>query len=208
MAHALIDLVRRHFPSAVLRSHSEHGDDTVVVDAAFWKPVSRFLRDAPEARMNLLVDLTAVDFPDEEPRFELVLHLLSLDLGHRLRIKARVGGRDAEDAQIDSLSDLWAAANWAEREIWDLMGVRFTGHPDLRRILLYPEFQGHPLRKDYPADRIQPLVPYLSPVNNEKLPPFGRDEGMSFGRQTHERRVDGSSPSFEGPTSAGQRREV
>jgi NADH-quinone oxidoreductase subunit C len=72
-----------------------------------------------------------------------------------------------------------------ERETYDLFGVKFSGHPDLRRILLYPEFEGHPLRKDYPADKIQPLVPFREVDNIEKLAPFGPDEGMPFGRQTH-----------------------
>src|SRR6185436_2649309 len=92
---------------------------------------------------------------------------------------------DGDDAEIDTLTDLWASANWMERECYDLVGITFRGHPDLRRILLYPEFEGHPLRKDYPANRIQPLVPYREVENIEKLAPFGPDEGMSFGRQTH-----------------------
>jgi NADH-quinone oxidoreductase subunit C len=75
--------------------------------------------------------------------------------------------------------------NWLEREAWDMFGVKFRGHPDLRRILMYPEFEGFPLRKDYPADRIQPLISYREEPNTGKLPPFGADEGMPFGRQSH-----------------------
>ena len=138
----------------------------------------------------MLMDLTAVDFPDREPRFEVVAHFYSLEKGHRLRLKARVGDAEGDGAEIDTLTDLWASANWLERECWDMFGVVFKGHPDLRRILMYPEFEGHPLRKDYPADKIQPLVPYLDIENIEKLPPFGPDEGMSFGRQTHAERED------------------
>jgi len=185
MAKALIDLVKKNFPDAVLESHSLSGDDTIVVDAQKWKAVHRFLRDAPQSMMDMLTDLTAVDFPDREPRFEVVSHLYSLTRGHRLRLKARVGDEQGEVVEIETLTDLWASANWLERECWDMFGVRFLGHPDLRRILLYPEFEGYPLRKDYPADRIQPLVPYRDVPNTEKLAPFGRDEGMSFGRQTH-----------------------
>jgi NADH-quinone oxidoreductase subunit C len=187
MSLALLDLLVQRFPQAVISTHSQCGDDTVVLDPAHWKPVALWLRDAPETQMNVLVDLTAVDFPNETPRFEVVAHLLSLVRGHRLRLKARVGAADGDGAEIESLTELWASANWAERETWDMFGIRFVGHPDLRRILTYPEFEGHPLRKDYPADAIQPLVEYRQVDNIGKLPPFGPDEGMSFGRQTQGR---------------------
>jgi NADH-quinone oxidoreductase subunit C len=185
MSEKMLDLVRQQFGSHVQEFHRQHGDETVVVDPGAWKKVHRFLRDDERCQMNMLMDLTAVDFPDRDPRFEVVSHVYSLDLGHRLRLKARVGDPDGDDATIDTLTDLWASANWMERECYDMLGVRFRGHPDLRRILMYPEFEGHPLRKDYPADKIQPLVEYRDVENIDKLDPFGRDEGMSFGRQTH-----------------------
>ncbi len=184
MAKVLVDLVKQKFPADVLESHSQRGDDTVVVYAARWKDIARFLKEDPRADMSMLIDLTAVDYPDRTPRFEVVVHLYSLSKGHRLRLKARVGDAAGTNVEIDSVADLWASANWAERECWDMFGVRFKGHPDLRRILLYPEFEGHPLRKDYPADRIQPLVPYREVPNVDKIAPFRTDEGMSFGRQT------------------------
>lgn len=186
MAQRLVDLLKNQFALAVLETHAQHGDETVVLDPGSWHEVCRFLRDAPAAQMNMLMDLTAVDYPDRDPRFEVVAHLYSLQHGHRLRLKARVGDQSGEDAAVASLTDLWGSANWMERECWDMFGIRFVGHPDLRRILLYPEFIGHPLRRDYPADRIQPLVPYRAEANNEKVAPFGRDEGMPFGRQTHQ----------------------
>jgi NADH-quinone oxidoreductase subunit C len=103
----------------------------------------------------MLIDLTAVDYLGQVPRFELVYHLLSLRHGHRVRIKARV----AEEApEIDTATPVWPAANWMEREVWDLYGIRFRGHPDPRRLLLYEEFEGHPLRKDYPKEKRQPLI--------------------------------------------------
>jgi NADH-quinone oxidoreductase subunit C len=148
-------LLKKELGAAVLETHSQHGDDTAVIDPARWKAAARFLRDSPATQMDMLVDITCVDYPDREPRFEVVAHLLSLSKG------------------------------WGEREVWDMFGVRFVGHPDLRRILLYPEFIGHPLRRDYPAERIQPLVPYREVENIGRLPPFGREEGMSFGRQVH-----------------------
>jgi NADH-quinone oxidoreductase subunit C len=187
MAQALVDLVKQRFADAVLATHSQHGDETIIVKPESWHAIHKFLKDDPRASMNMLTDLTAVDFPDREPRFEVVSHLYSLDKGHRLRLKARVGDEDGEVVEIDTITDLWASANWMEREAFDMLGVTFKGHPDLRRILMYPEFQGHPLRKDYPADKIQPLVAYREVDNIEKVAPFGRDEGMSFGRQTHSR---------------------
>lgn len=196
MAQALIDLLRRQFDDAVLETHAQHGDETAVIAAGRWHDVAAFLRESPKADMNMLMDLTAVDFPDRQPRFDVVAHFYSLNKGHRLRLKTRVGDADGSGAEVPSLTDLWGSANWLERECFDMFGVRFAGHPDLRRILLYEEFEGHPLRKDYPADRIQPLVEYRDAPNIDKLPPFGPDEGMSFGRQTHDRppHVDGPDP--------------
>ena len=188
MSKALIELIKKNFGPAVLASHSLYGDDTVVVEASAWLPVATFLRNDPAVAMDMLSDLTAVDFPEREPRFEIVAHFYSLTRGHRLRLKASVGDPEGDDAEIESLCGLWASANWMERETFDMFGVIFKNHPDLRRILMYPEFEGHPLRKDYPADKIQPLIAYRDVPNIEKIAPFSVDEGMSFGRQTHSRR--------------------
>ena len=193
MSKALIELVKKNFPDAVLETHSQLGDDTIVLAPGRWKEVSRFLLENPQSDMSMLTDLTAVDFPERDPRFEVVAHLYSLSRGHRLRLKARVGDREGETVEIDTLTELWASANWMERECFDMFGVKFLGHPDLRRILTYPEFEGHPLRKDYPADKIQPLVQYRDEPNIDKVAPFGVDEGMSFGRQTHARTPDDDS---------------
>jgi len=187
MSKALIDLIEKNFGAAVLETHSLYGDDTIVVEAAAWKEVARFLRDNPQCSMEMLTDLTAVDFPEREPRFEIVAHFYSLSKGHRLRLKTRTGDAEGDEAAVESLCEFWASANWMEREVFDMFGVIFKNHPDLRRILLYPEFEGHPLRKDYPADKIQPLIAYRDVPNIEKIAPFGVDEGMSFGRQTHTR---------------------
>jgi NADH-quinone oxidoreductase subunit C len=185
MAKVLVELLKRQFGNQIVETHAQFGDDTVVVEPAAWLPVARFLRDTPAADMDMLVDLSAVDYPEREPRFEVVAHFYSLGKGHRLRVKTRVGDADGEGAEVDSLTELWGAANWIERETWDMFGVNFRGHPDLRRILMYPEFNGHPLRKDYPAQKVQPLVPYRDVPNIDKLAPFGHDEGMPFGRQSH-----------------------
>lgn len=186
MSQQVVQQVIRRFPEAVWETHAQHGDDTIVVDPALWVEIARFLKQQPEISMEMLSDLTAVDYPEREPRFEVVAHFYSLTKGHRLRMKTRVGDAEGDRASVGSLQGLWASANWMERECFDMFGVHFAGHPDLRRILMYPEFEGHPLRRDYPATRIQPLVAYRDVPNTDKLPPFGQDEGMSFGRQTHE----------------------
>ncbi len=142
-------------PDAVRETHARLGDATACVDAGRVVDVLGFLRDQPGLEFEMLSDVTAVDYLGEQPRFEVVYHLYSVARNHRVRIKARV----SEDApEIDSAVSLYASANWMEREVWDLYGIRFRGHPDLRRILLYDEFEGHPLRKDYPKERRQPLV--------------------------------------------------
>ena len=105
-----------------------------------------FLRDDPECRFRQLVDLCAVDWPDRAPRFDVVYHLLSHTGNQRVRVKLRAGG----DAPVPSACDLYSAAGWYEREAWDLYGIHFAGHPDLRRLLTDYGFDGHPLRKDFP----------------------------------------------------------
>ena len=142
-------------PDAVLETHAHVGDATACVDPERVVEVARLLRDDSELEFEMLTDVTAVDYLGQEPRFEMVYHFYSVAANHRLRIKARV---PEEPAEIDSLVDVYASANWMEREVWDLYGIRFKGHPDLRRILLYEEFEGHPLRKDYPKEKRQPLV--------------------------------------------------
>jgi NADH-quinone oxidoreductase subunit C len=142
-------------PDAVLETHAHVGDATACVDPERVVEVARLLRDDSALEFEMLTDVTAVDYLGEEPRFEMVYHFYSVAGNRRLRIKARV---PEEPAEIDSLVDVYASANWMEREVWDLYGIRFKGHPDLRRILLYEEFEGHPLRKDYPKEKRQPLV--------------------------------------------------
>jgi NADH-quinone oxidoreductase subunit C len=187
MSERVLQVLKEKFGDAVLETHSHLGDDTAVVDAKRWKEICAFLKNDPQMDMNLIVDLCGVDYPEREPRFEVVLHVYSIPKRHRLRLKARVGDAEGDGAEIDSVTDVWPGANWYERETFDLMGVTFKNHPDLRRILMYPEFTGHPLRKDYPANKTQPLVPYRTEAEAglplEKLAPFGEDEGMPFGRK-------------------------
>ena len=189
MSKRVLDLLKEKFGAAILETHAQFGDDTAVIEPASWRAVAFFLRDDSRLAMNMFTDLCGVDYHHREPRFEVVCHLRSLQHAHRIRIKARVGDEEGEVAEIDSLVPVWRGADWFERETFDLMGITFTGHPDLRRILMYPEFKGHPLRKDYPAEKTQPLIPYREGTQG-KLFPFRHDEGMSFGRQTHDHRND------------------
>lgn len=144
---------------AVLATHAERGDATALVDPARLLETMRFLRDDPATAFDMLTDVTAVDYlgyPGRDgARFEVVYHLYSLARNQRLRVKI---GVEEASCEAPSLVSLWPSANWMEREVWDMYGIRFAGHPDLRRILLYDEFEGHPLRKDYPKERRQPLV--------------------------------------------------
>jgi NADH-quinone oxidoreductase subunit C len=151
---ALRILVQRH-AAAVLQTHAYRGDATAIVDRGGLLDVCRTLRDDPELAFDFLMDVTAVDYIGRVPRFEVVYHLYSLEKNHRVRIKVPL---EEGDPKLPSVVTLWPGANWLERETWDLYGIVFDGHPDLKRIYLYEEFQGHPLRKDYPKEKRQPLI--------------------------------------------------
>ena len=142
-------------PDAVVATHADFGDATALVDAVRIAEVARLLRDDPDLEFEMLTDVTCVDYLGHEPRFEMVYHFYSVARNRRVRIKARVAESPCE---IESLVALYQSANWMEREVYDLYGVDFKGHPDQRRILLYDEFEGHPLRKDYSKEKRQPLV--------------------------------------------------
>jgi NADH-quinone oxidoreductase subunit C len=186
MSQLVIQRLTSVFGEAIVEHHAMHGDETVVVTPERWHDVCAYLRQDAAMAFDMFVDLCGVDYPQRLPRMEVVLHLYSTTRRHRIRVKTRVGDEEMNGAELDSLSDLWLGANWFERETYDMSGVRFRNHPDLRRILMYPEFEGHPLRKDYPAERTQPLVEYRTEAEAglvlDKLAPFGADEGMSFGR--------------------------
>jgi NADH-quinone oxidoreductase subunit C len=147
--------LKEQFFGFITEIHSQHGDDTVIVPREKIVDISRYLKEDPELDYNILLDITAVDYLPREPRFEVVYHYLSLRHLQRIRVKVRVTEHDPE---VSTLTDLWDCANWLEREVWDMFGIRFEGHPDLRRILMYEEFEGHPLRKDYPIRKRQPLI--------------------------------------------------
>jgi NADH-quinone oxidoreductase subunit C len=191
MSKLVLENLKEKFGAGILETHSDFGDDTALVAREKWKEVCQHARTDPALDFDMFVDLCGVDYPERGAtgeRIEVVLHLYSLTKRHRVRLKTRVGDEEMDGAELESLTSIWSGANWFEREVYDMSGVTFTGHPDLRRILMYPEFVGHPLLKDYPANKAQPLVPYRSEseagVPLEKLAPFRDDEGMSFGRKT------------------------
>lgn len=159
MAKKILKKLKERFGSAIVETHSFRGDDTAVVKKEVWFDVAKFLKEEPTIAADHFIDLTCVDWFGKEERFELVLHLRSVKYRHRIRIKTRC---KEYEAVVKSLTPLWKGVAWFEREIWDMFGIRFEGHPNLRRILLYEEFVGYPLRKDYPIDKRQPLVPQSS----------------------------------------------
>lgn len=189
MSQAVVDRLSSQFGDRLLETSDAFGDHEVVVDAKDWVAVAEFLKTDDDLQMDHFIDITAIDHPERgSPRFDLVLLLRSSVHGTRFRLRTRVD----EGKEVATVTTLWPGANWGEREVWDMFGIAFSGHPDLRRILLYEEFVGFPLRKDYPIDRAQPLVPYRDAEEIEKLPPFGIEEGQPFARIDWEARLSGA----------------
>ena len=156
MSTSYIDRIKSKYSRIIIDSHNFRGEQTITVNKESVLELFKFLRDDPELDFKFLMDLTAVDYLNrKDTRFEVVYHFYSLKHNGRLRIKIPVG---EDDCTVNSVSSLWKTANWYEREVWDLYGIKFDDHPDMRRILLYEEFKGHPLRKDYPINKRQPLI--------------------------------------------------
>ena len=156
MAQIVLQRLQRKFGAAILETHNQHGDETAVVEIGRLREVAEFLRDDRELQFNMPIDCTAVDYLNRRPvRFEVIWHLYATVQKHRVRLKAHI---PEEDTSCPSLTLVWPGMDWHEREAWDLYGIRFTGHPNLKRVLMYEEFVGFPLRKDYPVDKRQPLI--------------------------------------------------
>jgi NADH-quinone oxidoreductase subunit C len=157
----LVDILQRAVPAAdVEPAPSVDLQTTLYVSRNAVPALARTLRDRADLAFAVLAELTAVDFWPREPRFELVYVLVSLANRQRLRLKVRL---QAYDAHVATVSDVWPAANWLEREIWDLFGIVFDGHPDPRRLLMPEDWEGYPLRKDYPV-QIQKTPGYAEPL--------------------------------------------
>jgi len=157
----ILEKIKEKFLDDVLETYEFRGDLVAVIRKEIICDLMEFLKTNPALDFNILMDLTAVDYLWQEriPRFDIVYHLYSLAKNHRLRVKASV---DEKDPTIESLTGIWPIADWFEREVWDMFGIKFEGHPHLKRILMYQGFEGHPLRKDYPVTKRQPLI---GPVN-------------------------------------------
>src|SRR5258708_29653379 len=160
LAARAVALLRERFAADVLDVSEHRGQTSVVVRPEAIEPVCRALRDAPELRFDFLAQVTAVDWPEREPRFDVAYHLLSLETHATLRLKVRVGDEDTPFPEGPTVATVWPAANWYEREVYDLFGIRFAGHPDLTRILMPSDWVGHPLRKDYPLTGIRLPEPH------------------------------------------------
>jgi NADH-quinone oxidoreductase subunit C len=165
---ALVRLMQEALPGVQLESApSRDLQTTVFVQRDDLLAVMRALRDRPELRFSVLAELTAVDFWPREPRFEVIYLLISLEHRLRLRLKVRLAGNTASVATV---SGIWPAANWLEREVWDLFGIVFDGHPDPRRLLMPEDWEGFPLRKDYPVQiRMKPQVSQPMQVSEEEF---------------------------------------
>jgi NADH-quinone oxidoreductase subunit C len=139
--------LQRKFESQIVETKEQWGEVTVVLKPEAIVPACEFLRDEPQLRFTYLVDICGVDLGLEaDPRFEVVYHLYSLEHRQRIRLKVRV----SDGESVPTIIPVWPNANWYEREVYDLFGVEFAGHPDLRRLLMPDDWDGHPLRKDYP----------------------------------------------------------
>lgn len=160
MSNDALDQVASALPEAIVERYFDRsGAPWAVVKPEAIRTVASHLKNHPELDFKLFVSIDAVDrlmLPQNDPRFEVVYFMKSLKRNEHVRLKVRVGG---ENPELPSISPVFQGANWWERFVFDFYGIKFTGHPDLRRILLYDEFKGHPLRKDYPLRQRQPLIP-------------------------------------------------
>ena len=153
---AIVGALKEKFGDAVIASSTYRDQDVVTVDKGSILDLCTFLRDEPRFAFDMLTDLTAVDFMGRETRFQVVYNLYSFGLNQRLRLKADIGEGDS----LSTVEGVWKAANWLEREVYDLFGIVFDNHSDLRRILLWDGYIGHPLRKDFPLTGVPQKAVY------------------------------------------------
>ena len=179
LAAATVAFLRERVADAVLDATEYRGEMTVTVHPERIAEVCRALRDEPRLAYNYIADITAVDWLERDPRYDVVYHLLSLATYGVVRLKAQVGDEDTPDPELPTVTTVWPGADWFEREIYDLFGLRFAGHPNQTRILMPEDWVGHPLRKDYPLTGIHLPEPHWGGqvLLDESLP-------AGMGRQT------------------------
>jgi len=176
---ATVTVLRQAVGAAVLEVIEYRGETTVVLSPDKIVEACTALRDAPDLKYNFLADITAVDWLERVPRFDIVYHLLSIATKAVVRLKLRIGEEDEVHPAVPTVVSVWKGANWYEREIFDLFGITFTDHPDMRRILMPDDWVSHPLRKDYPLTGITLPDPHWG-----GQVPIGQDLPEGTGRQT------------------------
>jgi len=158
-ATSIIDTLTPLVPGATYEAGKSVDFATIYVPAASLVDTCRALLETPALRFNVLIEVTAADYLPREPRYELVYHLVSIPNRLRLRLKVRVASNEV-DGVVPTVQSVWPAAGWPEREVWDMFGIVFAGHPDLRRLLMPEDWEGHPARKDYPVQIQKPAQTY------------------------------------------------
>ena len=161
-ATSIIDTLTAAVPGASFEAGRSVDFATVYVPAQHLVATCRTLRDHASLRFNVLIEVTAADYLPREPRFEVVYHLLSIPNRQRVRLKVRVASNEI-DGVVPTVQSVWPAAGWPEREVWDMFGIVFAGHGDLRRLLMPEDWEGHPARKDYPV-QIQKAAQTYEPL--------------------------------------------
>jgi NADH-quinone oxidoreductase subunit C len=174
-----VAVLRERYSDAIADASERLGETTIIVRPDAIVEVCQALCHDAALQYNVLSTITAVDWLERDPRFDVVYHLLSLATGAVVRLKIQVGDDEQPQPEAPSVTSVWAAANWYEREVYDLFGIRFAGHPDLRRIEMPDDWVGHPLRKDYPLTGIQLPEPHWG----GQLP-FTEPLPTEVGRQT------------------------
>lgn len=212
MSQAVLDALTARFGEAVLDTGQQAGDEFAVIAPDALRDVALFLRDDPDMSFEMPIDCTAVDYRDWDqgagrvPRFDVVYHLNSVTKGHRIRLIAPVG---EDDPTVPSVRDIYPGLDWFERETFDMYGIIFAGHGDLRRILMYEEYEGHPLRKDHPHRTAQPRTPmrdlpdadiHDAPLGPQPRPPGLRGDPVWRGEEgTAPAEVRPNVPGLPGP---------
>ena len=159
----VIERLREALPDAIQKTSEFRGVASIFVGPESIVEAAAFLRDDPDLSYNFLENLCGVDYLGRDPRFEVVYHLLSVPNRARVRLKVRVAGSAADEGIIPTVQSVWPGAGWPEREVWDMFGIVFSGHPDLRRLLMPEDWEGHPARKDYPV-QIQKAAQTYEPL--------------------------------------------